>query len=439
MALNAGTRLGPYEIVSPLGAGGMGEVYRANDTRLERSVAVKVLTAHLSLSPELRQRFEREAKTISKLSHPHICAIYDVGQADGTDYLVMEYLEGETLTQRLARGPLPAEQVLRYGIEMAEALDQAHRQGIVHRDLKPGNVMVTKGGAKLLDFGLAKAFAPVASVSGATALPTVAGAADLTQGGTILGTFQYMAPEQLEGREADARTDIFALGCRALRDGHGPEGLRREEPGEPDRLDPEGRASGDLDDSADGASGPRPRRQDLPLQGPGRPLAVGARHRGGAEVDRGGLAGGCRGAGRGHDAPPEPRADRLGGLRPGGARRGRVRGGLRPARPAAALARCASRSCPPRPPPYQGVGLERRPCCRPFRRTGGCSLSTSRTPMARAFLWIRPLDSLVSAAASGNGRGGIPLLVSRQPFDRLLLRREAEEGRRLGRPGPGPL
>ena len=213
MALNAGTRLGPYEIVSPLGAGGMGEVYRANDTRLERSVAIKVLTAHLSLSAELRQRFEREAKTISKLSHPHICAIYDVGQADGTDYLVMEYLEGETLTQRLARGPLPAEQVLRYGIEMAEALDQAHRQGIVHRDLKPGNVMVTKGGAKLLDFGLAKAFAPVASVSGATALPTVAGAADLTQGGTILGTFQYMAPEQLEGREADARTDIFALGA----------------------------------------------------------------------------------------------------------------------------------------------------------------------------------------------------------------------------------
>jgi serine/threonine protein kinase len=213
MALNAGTRLGPYEIVSPLGAGGMGEVYRANDTRLERSVAVKVLTSHLSFSPELRQRFEREAKTISKLSHPHICAIYDVGQADGTDYLVMEYLEGETLTQRLARGPLPADQVLRYGIEMAEALDQAHRQGIVHRDLKPGNVMVTKSGVKLLDFGLAKAFAPVASLSGVTALPTVAGAPDLTQGGTILGTFQYMAPEQLEGREADARTDIFALGA----------------------------------------------------------------------------------------------------------------------------------------------------------------------------------------------------------------------------------
>jgi len=213
MTLTAGTRLGPYEIQSPVGAGGMGEVYKAQDTRLERTVAVKVLTAHLSSSPEVRQRFEREAKTISKLSHPHICALYDVGESDGTEYLVMEYLEGETLTQRLARGPLPAEQVLRYGVEMAEALDQAHRQGIVHRDLKPGNVMVSKSGIKLLDFGLAKMVAPVTPVSGVTALPTVAGGQDLTQGGTILGTFQYMAPEQLEGKEADARTDIFALGA----------------------------------------------------------------------------------------------------------------------------------------------------------------------------------------------------------------------------------
>ena len=213
MTLNAGDRLGPYQILAPLGAGGMGEVYRAQDTRLERTVAVKVLNTQLSASPELRQRFEREAKTISKLSHSHICALYDVGREGETEFLVMEYLEGETLTQRLARGPLPADQVLRYGMEMAEALDQAHRQGIVHRDLKPGNVMVGKAGVKLLDFGLAKAVAPVGPVSGATALPTVAGATDLTQGGTILGTFQYMAPEQLEGREADARTDIFALGA----------------------------------------------------------------------------------------------------------------------------------------------------------------------------------------------------------------------------------
>ena len=208
--LAAGAKLGPYEILAPLGAGGMGEVYRARDTRLERTVAIKVLPQHLSASPESRQRFEREAKTISQLSHPHICALYDVGREGETEYLVMEYLEGETLSERLVKGPLPLEQTLRYGVEIADALDKAHRQGIVHRDLKPGNVMLTKSGVKLLDFGLAKAIAPSAPAGSLTALPTQA---NLTQEGTILGTFQYMAPEQLEGKEADARTDIFALGC----------------------------------------------------------------------------------------------------------------------------------------------------------------------------------------------------------------------------------
>jgi Tol biopolymer transport system component/predicted Ser/Thr protein kinase len=214
MALSAGTRLGPYELVAPVGAGGMGEVYRAKDTRLDRTVAVKVLPSHLSSSAESRQRFEREAKTISQLSHPHICALYDVGNQDGVEFLVMEYLEGEALSDRLLKGPLEFEQVLRYGVEIADALDKAHRQGIVHRDLKPGNVMITKSGVKLLDFGLAKAVAPMGKSSGAslTALPTQAGT-DLTAEGTILGTFQYMAPEQLEGKEADARTDIFAFGC----------------------------------------------------------------------------------------------------------------------------------------------------------------------------------------------------------------------------------
>jgi Tol biopolymer transport system component len=214
MTLSAGTRLGPYELVAPIGAGGMGEVYRAKDTRLDRTVAVKVLPQHLSSSPDSRQRFEREAKTISQLSHPHICALYDVGREGETEYLVMEYLEGETLSDRLLKGPLAFEQVLRYGIEIADALDKAHRQGIVHRDLKPGNVMITKSGVKLLDFGLAKAIAPTGRTSGAslTALPTQAGS-NLTQEGTILGTFQYMAPEQLEGKEADARTDIFAFGA----------------------------------------------------------------------------------------------------------------------------------------------------------------------------------------------------------------------------------
>jgi Tol biopolymer transport system component/predicted Ser/Thr protein kinase len=167
----------------------------------------------MSASAESRQRFEREAKTISQLSHPHICALYDVGSEGDTEYLVMEYLEGETLGDRLGKGAMPLEQTLRYGVEIADALDKAHRQGIVHRDLKPGNVMITKSGVKLLDFGLAKAMAPAAQQSGLTSLPTVAGAANLTQAGTILGTFQYMSPEQLEGKEADARTDIFALGA----------------------------------------------------------------------------------------------------------------------------------------------------------------------------------------------------------------------------------
>jgi serine/threonine protein kinase len=191
----------------------MGEVYRARDTRLERTVAVKVLPAHLSASPEVRQRFEREAKTISQLSHPHICALYDVGNQDSVEYLVMEYLEGETLSERLAKGPLPLEQTLRYGAEIADALDKAHRQGIVHRDLKPGNVMLTKSGVKLLDFGLAKAITPETLPSEMTSSPTVVGRVALTQEGTILGTLPYMAPEQLEGGETDGRTDIFALGA----------------------------------------------------------------------------------------------------------------------------------------------------------------------------------------------------------------------------------
>src|SRR5678809_1327276 len=179
--MQPGIRLGPYEILSPLGAGGMGEVYRARDTRLDRTVAIKVLASHLSASPEVRQRFEREAKTISQLSHPHICALHDVGREGETEYLVMEYLEGETLAERLLKGPLPLEQTLRYGMQIADALDKAHRQGIVHRDLKPGNVMLTKSGVKLLDFGLAKAMSAPAPLSGLTAMPTLAGGQNLTQ------------------------------------------------------------------------------------------------------------------------------------------------------------------------------------------------------------------------------------------------------------------
>ncbi len=215
MPLTSGTKLGPYEIQAPLGAGGMGEVYKARDTRLDRTVAIKVLLAHVADDPDLRQRFEREAKTISSLNHPHICTLYDIGQQDGTDFLVMEYLEGETLAQRLRKGALPLDQALRYAVEIADALDKAHRKGITHRDLKPGNVMITKAGTKLLDFGLARR-----SQGGAVRVETGTDPSQsstlegrLTVDGTILGTIAYMSPEQIEGRQADARSDIWAFGC----------------------------------------------------------------------------------------------------------------------------------------------------------------------------------------------------------------------------------
>jgi eukaryotic-like serine/threonine-protein kinase len=212
MPLSSGTKFGPYEILSKIGAGGMGEVYRARDTRLERTVAIKVLPSEFSRHAELCKRLEREARMLSSLTHPHICSLYDVGQQDGANFLVMEYLEGETLGQRLLKGALPAGQVLQYGIEIADALERAHRHGIIHRDLKPGNIMLTKDGAKLLDFGLARVEA-TAAPSNETLPLLETQDHKLTEKGVVLGTFQYMAPEQLEGKEADARTDIFALGA----------------------------------------------------------------------------------------------------------------------------------------------------------------------------------------------------------------------------------
>jgi len=218
MALSSGTKLGPYEILAPLGAGGMGEVYRAKDTRLDRTVAIKVLASHLSASPELKQRFEREARSVSALNHAHICQLYDVGSQSGTEYLVMEYLEGETLAERLRKGPLPLHELLKTGMEIAEALEVAHRAGIIHRDLKPGNIMLTKAGAKLMDFGLAKP----AAISGAGTAPLLSAAqtvsgpsplSPLTTAGAIIGTIQFMSPEQIEGKEADARADIFSFGA----------------------------------------------------------------------------------------------------------------------------------------------------------------------------------------------------------------------------------
>jgi eukaryotic-like serine/threonine-protein kinase len=211
MALSAGARLGSYEITGTLGAGGMGEVYRALDTRLDRIVAIKTLPSHLAHDSEFRRRFEREARTLSSISHPNICTLYDIGEHAGVSFLVMEYLEGETLATRLRQGPLPIRELLAIGVETANALGQAHHKGVVHRDLKPANIMLTRNGAKLLDFGLARDISTAVAVAATPSEPTQLGA--ITMRGTIVGTFQYMSPEQLHGREADARSDVFAYGA----------------------------------------------------------------------------------------------------------------------------------------------------------------------------------------------------------------------------------
>jgi serine/threonine protein kinase len=218
MSLTNGSRLGPYEIVTLVGAGGMGEVYKARDTRLDRVVAIKIVPERLSSDPAARARFEREARAISHLNDPHICTLHDVGREGDTDFLVMEYLEGQTLAARLDRGPLPISDVVRYGREVAHALDRAHRAGIVHRDLKPANIMLVGGGTrqasaqvKLMDFGLARGIEPGGAAPAVTEVATMA--RPVTAEGSIVGTLHYMAPEQLEGRETDARADVWALGC----------------------------------------------------------------------------------------------------------------------------------------------------------------------------------------------------------------------------------
>ena len=206
MPLTTGTRLGSYEILDPIGAGGMGEVYKARDTRLHRTVAIKILPEHISKRQDSRQRFEREARAVASLNHPNICVLHDVGSQDGTEYMVMEYLEGETLAARIAKGALPVDQAVKFAIQIADALDRAHRAGITHRDVKPANIMLTRDGVKVLDFGLAKS-PPTAGHTEDTL------SAVLTKEGAILGTPQYMAPEQFEGHAADARTDIWAFGA----------------------------------------------------------------------------------------------------------------------------------------------------------------------------------------------------------------------------------
>ena len=248
MTLVAGTKLGPYEILTPLGAGGMGEVYRARDTRLGREVAIKVLPQHLSSDSDLKQRFEREAKAISSLNHPHICSFHDIGSQDGLDFLVMEYLEGETLADRLQRGALPLEEAFKIGTQIAKALDKAHARGIVHRDLKPGNIMLTKNGPKLIDFGLAKSWLGVSPVSGSGALtPSTAtlsvaalsaSASPLTQKGTVVGRFQYMAARgsaRQRGRRAfEGKSQFSVLGAILDKE---PERVSTIRPSTPPRLD----------------------------------------------------------------------------------------------------------------------------------------------------------------------------------------------------------
>ncbi len=210
MTLAPGTKLGRYVVVDAIGAGGMGEVYKAKDTRLDRTVAIKVLAEHFAESPERKQRFEREAKAISQLNHPHICTLHDVGEQDGMDFLVMEYIEGETLADKLAKSALTLDEAIEYGIQISDGLDVAHRAGIVHRDLKPGNMMLTRTGIKILDFGLAKLMEEEADIASSDA-PTRQKV--LTADQAIIGTLQYMAPEQLEGRSADERSDVFAFGA----------------------------------------------------------------------------------------------------------------------------------------------------------------------------------------------------------------------------------
>ncbi len=273
MALSPGTRLGPYEIVAPIGAGGMGEVYRARDTRLERSVAIKVLPPDVSADADRRSRFQREARTVAGLNHPNICTLHDVGESDGTTYLVMELVSGETLAARLEKGPLALEQALGVATEIADALAAAHRQGITHRDLKPANVMLTKSGAKLLDFGLAK-------LAGHGALPAAASLASvatqtrpLTSEGTIVGTLQYMAPEQVEGKPADARTDFLGAGRDPLRNADGEACVRGCERSESHHGDHE-RAAGPAGHTAAGrAARAAPPRAQVPREGPRRAVA----------------------------------------------------------------------------------------------------------------------------------------------------------------------
>ena len=287
MTLSAGARLGPYEIVSLIGVGGMGEVYTARDTRLDRTVAVKVLLKDFVDRSDRRRRFETEARAISSLHHPHICTLFDVGEQDGLAFLVMEYLEGETLDDRLTRGPLPVKEMLANALQIADALDHAHREHFVHRDLKPGNVILTSSGAKLLDFGLVRRTAgePVGPVSSST---LSLDQRKLTAEGALLGTCQYMAPEQLEGKEADARTDIFALGTLMFEMATGQKAFEGSSQASliASILTHHPPPASSVQTRQQTAAGARSHHRALPGKEPCRSVADGARRQAGAGVDR---------------------------------------------------------------------------------------------------------------------------------------------------------
>ena len=276
MGLTSGTRLGPYEIVSPLGAGGMGEVYRARDTRLDRTVAIKILPAHLSDNPEAKQRFEREARAISSLNHPNICTLYDVGHQDGIDYLVMEFLEGRDTGQPPAKGPLPLEQVLKYGIEICEGLEKAHKTGVIHRDLKPGNIMLTKTGAKLMDFGLAKAATAGATPSSSLTMTLSGPSAEqpLTARGTVVGTFQYMSAGATRREGSGRALGHFRAGRGTVRDGHWQVGVRWQDGGQRRRGDSGVGAAANLRGATNVTASVRSSGDRLPGERSGRAIAV---------------------------------------------------------------------------------------------------------------------------------------------------------------------
>jgi serine/threonine protein kinase len=444
MRLSPGTRLGPYEIVSPLGAGGMGEVYRAKDTRLGRDVAIKVLPEHLTDNADVRARFEREARTISSLNHPHICTLHDVGRAPGEagsgdiEYLVMELVDGETLATRIARGPLPLPEILKLATQIADALDRAHRAGVIHRDFKPGNVMITRSGAKLMDFGLARATAqgstPGSSSTGVTiaqltASPTLA--SPLTQQGSLIGTFLYMSPEQLEGREADARSDLWSFGCVLYEMATGRRAFNGKSQAsligsimssEPPPISAStSMASPALDALVRAclAKDPEERIQtahDVKLQlswiaqsgehsGPTGPIALPKRRR-----------------------SLEPVAWAIAAIGVIATVALAVRG-----RAGGASSRQQIAFTIPIPPSLT-------PLYQPRISPDGTMLAfVAQDSLNRAMIWLRPMNALTANPLPGSENTAPAVVVPRQPVPRLRRRREAQEGRRLGRTRAGDL